>query len=530
MSPSSAIYFDSYLPASKRPERIQRLIKSSRDLTKYHSTFPTKVPRGNARHAVDAAVDLFPSAWPMEKKAKPPPPPFLVPAVIDALRNSPNFGSLVKLVPGEADGFCAEHVRQHGGTVLTSDSDLLVYDLGEAGGVVFLADIDTDVETHSLKAPQYRPADLSRRLSLTTDTGLQYLAFEISRDHHLTLEQAVERAKKNGTILTSQDDYSEFIEQYLSPEVAPTPGKAEIPPLDPRVSEIVLRSLRVAGAAGPTSNNNLVPHSSNDVGLEMYLPLLLDCPSRTSAWEASKPVRQLAYGVLHSGRGSSIASVSEMRRLQSASSGSQVSVPSSADMDGLGASLLGVLSNIEAGISKPDLLWAVLAIYQDIVMTMDRGRGYPISLEVLGQDAKGKLDVCSWEFLHCLAQTQASYYSLRMLRQVLDFSTQQVGSLSATMSKYAVLLSRIPPLADFPSAGTFAASLQEVRESGCLSCLQSLCTEYEDIGPLIKTIQRSQDHKKSKKRKATASSEGNNTKVAKPRSNNPFDLLAGSNE
>ena len=202
-------------------------------------------------------------------------------------------------------------------------------------------------------------------------------------------------------------------------------------------------------------------------------------------------------------------------------------------MDELGSSLVDVLSKLEIGISKvgskSDLLWAVLPIYQDIVMTMDRGKGYPISLEVLGQDAKGKLDICSWEFLHFLAQTQASYYSLRMLGQVSAIF-QHAGSLPATMRKFMLFLPYLPPLEDFPSASTFAASLQEVRESGCLSCLQSLCVEYEDIVPLIKSIQRPQDNKKSKKRKAAASSEGNNTKVAKPRSNNPFDLLAGSGE
>ncbi len=534
MSISSAIYFDGYLPTSKRPERIQRLIKLSRDLTKYHSTFPTKVPWGNARLAVDATVDLFPSAWPMEKKAKPPPPPFLVPAVIDALRFSPKFGSLVKLVSGEADGFCAEHVRQKGGTVLTSDSDLLVYDLGESGGVVFLADIDLDMEPHRLRAPQYRPADICRRLSLKTDRGLQYLAFELSRDHHLTLEQAVEKAKRSEAVLTSPNEYLEFIEQYLSPEVVPTPGEAGIPPLDPRVSEMALRSLRLTGAAAPTSDNILASQASNDAGLEMFLPFLLDCPSRTSAWEASKPMRQLAYGLLHSGRNSSIASVSEMRRLQSASSGSQVSVPSSADMDELGSSLLGVLSKIETGTDKVGaksvLLWVALAIYQDIVMTMDRGKGYPLSLEVLGQDAKGKLDICSWEFLHFLAQAQATFYSLRMLWQVLDFSRQQTGALPANIQKFMIFLPYLPHLETFPSAGAFAASLQKAREPECLSCLQSLCAEYEDIVPLIKSIKRPQDNKKSKKRKAAASSEGNNAKVAKPRSNNPFDLLAGSGE
>ncbi|KAK4152497.1 Deoxyhypusine hydroxylase [Chaetomidium leptoderma] len=503
----SAIYFDGYLPGSKRPERIQRLFKSSRDLIKYHSTFPAGVPRANPQHAGDAHVDLFPDTWLMEKKAKPPPPPFLVPAVIDALRDSSEFGALVKLVPGEADGFCAQHVRQNGGTVLTSDSDLLVYGLGEEGGVVFFADIDVDTETHRLIAPQYRPADVCRRLSITPETGLQYLAFEISRDPHLTLEQAVERCKRSEAV-SSREEYSEFIDQYLAPEVASNFETDQVPPLDPRVSEIVLRSLRLPGATNPVQPDKPAPQDRNCSELEMYLPLLLDYPSRTSAWEASKHVRQLAYAVLQSIRGSSIPSVLEMRRLQTMSSGSHVDVPEAVEIDGLGASLLALVSQIEASLNQPDLVWAVLAVYHDIVMTVDRGKGYPLSLEVLRQESRGKLDPCSWDFLHFLGETQATYYSLRMLRQILEFSAHHTGTMSTTMSALSTLLTRLPALPSFPSPRTFAKTISLFREAGGLACLQSLCTDYEDIIPLIKSIQQPQNSKKNVSVVGERSSEG----------------------
>ncbi|SPQ23661.1 daea0fe1-be1e-4288-aa7d-a1c1cdc0f56d [Thermothielavioides terrestris] len=340
-----AIYFDGYLPDSKRAERIQRLIKSSRDLIKYHSAFLAGVPPSNPHHAVDGVVDLFPNAWPGEKKAKPPPPPFLVPAVIDALRESPKFGPRVELVPGEADGFCADHVRRHGGTILTSDSDLLVHDLGEAGAVVFFADVDADPQTERLIAPQYQSRTLCRRLSIQAETGLQRIAFEVSRDPHLTLQQAVERAKKSGPSSAFPEEYSDFIKQYHSPEVSPNLKTDWVVALDPRVSEIVLRSLAGLEIATGVSE----PGSQVGNGLEVYLPFLLDCPSRTSAWEASKPLRQLAYALLLSNYGSSIPSISEMRRMQSISSGTQVDVPGPAQVDELGNSLLALLSKLEAG-------------------------------------------------------------------------------------------------------------------------------------------------------------------------------------
>ncbi|KAH6856704.1 XPG domain containing-domain-containing protein [Chaetomium sp. MPI-CAGE-AT-0009] len=531
----SAIYFDSYLPSSKRPERIQRLIKLTRDLVKYQVAFQAGVPRANPHHAADASVDLVPDAWPADKKGtlKPPVPPFLVPAVIDALRNSPEFVPLIKLVPGEADGFCASHAREHGGMVLTSDSDLLVYDLGEASGVIFLADIDADTETQRLRAPQYRPADLCRRLSIKPDTGLQHLAFEISRDPYLTLEQAAEKSKRGEAASASEEEYKEFVGQYISPEVAPTLDTNQASALDPRVSEIALRSLATSNVVTPISKDISSSQELSNSKLEMYLPFLLDYPSRTSAWEASKPTRQLGYAILLSNpdNGNNIPAVFEMRRLQSVSSGLDVDVPAPTEIDGLGNSLLALLSKIEVGDGKPEFVWAMLAIYQDIVMTMDRAKGYPLSLELLRQDARGKLDSCSWDFLHLLAQTQATYYSLRMLHQILEFSKHRTGAMTATLSKLSQLLSRLPSLADFPTARTFAKTVSLVREEGGLSCLETLCADYEDAIPLIKSARQPQNSKKSKKRKLMASSEGSSKlRLSNSRSSNPFDLLAGAGD
>ncbi|KAL2128394.1 hypothetical protein VTI74DRAFT_9250 [Chaetomium olivicolor] len=516
----SAIYFDSYLPSSKRPERIQRLIKSTRALIKYHSAYLAGVPKASLEHAFDAAVDLFPNTWPGQPKAQPPPPAFLVPAVIDALRDSSEFGHLVVLAPGEADGFCADHVRRNGGTVLTSDSDLLVHDLGEAGGVIFFTDIEAATEEHKLVAPQYRPWALCERLSLKPDTGLQYLAFEINRDPHLTLQKAIGRAKCSEAVSASRAEYAEFLAEYLSPEIASQSdiSQLEVLALDPRVSELVLRSLQISEITTPSSQNG------NDNELEMYLPFLLDCPSRTSAWEASKPVRQIAYAFLQPIRGKVIRSVSEMRRLQSVSSGLQVDVPPASEIDGLGTCLLTLLSKIETGMGKPELVWTVLSLYQDIVMAMERARGHPISLELLGQDARGSLDTGSWDFVHLVAQVQGTFYSLRMLLQILDYSAHHGKPLSTAVSRLQRYLLRLPPLAGFPSPKDFAETLQSVREAGGLACLKDLCAEYEDIFPQIDSLQKPQSTEKSKKRKATASAEH----TPRPRSSNPFDLLAGN--
>ncbi|KAL2261858.1 hypothetical protein VTK26DRAFT_3150 [Humicola hyalothermophila] len=523
----SAIYFDSYLPSSKRPERIQRLIKSSRELIRYHSSFLAGVPKHNLRRGGEADVELFPDPSPLEKHAKPPPPPFLVPAVIDALRCSAKYGPLVRLVPGEADGFCAQHVRSKGGLILTSDSDLLIHHLGPDGSVVFFSDIDIDTETRRLVAPRYCPADICRRLSIKSDSGLTHLAFEVNRDPHLSLEQAIQRSKGGDAESIYGQEYSSFVEQYLVPEVAPGLEADQVSALDPRVSELALRSLRGSGTATPVGQNISTDLVNSDYKLEMYLPFLLDYPSRTSAWEASKSVRQLAYGILQSVSGHTIPSVSEMRRMQTASSGSKIDVPDLSQIDELAASLLALLSKIEAGVSNPQATWTVFSIYQDVAMTMERARGYPLSFDILGRQTRGTLDECSWDFLHSVAQTQATYYSFRILSQVLDFAAHRKGALPPTVLRLSTFLSRLPPLSEFPSPGTFADMLRLVRESGGLSCLEGLCADFEDILPHIEAIQRPQETKKTKKRKAQVLTEEGRPKA---RSNNLFDLLASREE
>lgn len=522
------MYFDSYLPRSKRAVRIQRLIDSSRGLVRYYSEFFGGVPKGSSHTDKEVDIDLFPHAWPGERRPKPPPPAFLVPAVIDALKDSPTYKDLVKLVPGEADGFCARHVRLEGGIVLTSDSDLLIHDLGVAGTVIFFQDLEADLKTKTLSGPQYQLADLCKRLSIQRDTGLRHLAFELSRDPHLTLKQAVEKVKRGETAVSSRDAYTLFVQEYLSPEVMENSEADQVLTLDPRVSEIALQSLRSTSTMDPVSGNISANPARGDAELEIYLPLLLECPSRTSAWEASKPVRQLAYAILQTIRGDRISSVQEMRRMLSASSGSRVDVPSVPEIDELGASLFAVLSSIETAISTAEISWIVFAIYQDIVMTIDRGKSHPLILALLGRETRGQLDECSWDFLHCLAQTQATYYSLRMLSQLLEFAAHHGWTVSATILELADLLSRLPPLSAFPSPRTFAETLRLMREAGGLSCLQGLCAGFEGIPRLIASIQEPHDADK-KKSKATRSTE---TEKRHPRtySNNPFDVLAEDQE
>ncbi|KAK3353492.1 XPG domain containing-domain-containing protein [Lasiosphaeria hispida] len=519
----SAIYFDGFLPESKRAERMRRLIGTSKDLVKYHMANLTGVP-GQRPTFEEKPVELFPKSWGGDARATPPAPSFLVPAIIDTLRRSAEFGPRTKLVPGEADGFCAENVRTNGGIVLTSDSDLLVHDLGPDGNVVFFADIDVDIDSERLIALQYRISKICKRLSLKSNNDFPRVAFKLLEDPYLSLEQAAEKARNTASDTDDSDRYLEFINDYNSPETAPNVGVEHGSGLDPRVSEIAFRCLpnTEIGTSGPTDRADQL--ASEDQSLAMFLPPLLDSPSRTSAWEASKDIRQLSYSLLRSARGTAIQSVSEFRRLQSPSFGTRVQVPPPSNIEEEASALLNSLAAIKTSVEKAEVLWVTLSIYQDVALTVSQGKNQPLSLELIGHCAAGMLDQGSWDFLHMLSQAQATYYSLRMLRQVIGFAVRDGGrDFPAAVSKLANVLSSLPPLSDFPCVANFADMLRDFSALGGLACLANLCNEYDNILPQIEALQKPlvPKGKRSKKRK----SESRSQQSVRPRPSNPFGIL-----
>ena len=98
------------------------------------------------------------------------------------------------MVPGEADLYCADYVRTHGGVVFTGDSDLLLHDLGD-GAVCFFKDIDltASTSTHLFKCIQYQIRTIVQRLGLDKTHGLLALAFEMTMDAHASFRELCRR-------------------------------------------------------------------------------------------------------------------------------------------------------------------------------------------------------------------------------------------------------------------------------------------------------------------------------------------------
>ncbi|EAA32554.2 hypothetical protein GE21DRAFT_6677 [Neurospora crassa] len=495
----SRIFFDGYLPTSKTHERTKRLMKTSKELQGFHRKHVNGLTQGRPGWNSNRKVGLFPEAQPSQNGVSPPPPAFFVPSIIDTLRQSEHYASQTSVVPGEADVFCAQYVREHGGTVLTSDSDLLVHNLGPNGSVVFFSDMECNVAGTEITGLQFKSADICERLSLQPEDGLSCLAFELVIDPHITFEQAVSKAKSKHSVVAYPGAHKEFIEQYLSPETgSQIPVEASVT-LDPRISEIVLRC--------------------RDEKPAMYLPFLLDSPTRTSAWESSKDIRQLAYAILQTVTGSPIPTVAEFRRLDQPSAGTPVKVPPISEVEMDAAVLEDVLSSIIKAVKKPKAVWMTLSVYQDVVMTTSQGKVQPLSLKVLQQAVDEKLDTTSWESVHFLAQCQATYYSLRMLQQIMQHAASQGKGLSPALKELQDCLTKLPSLPDFPTIFNFPEMLRLIIDNKGLSCLTKICADQDDMVPQLEAIMQPKKQPKSNKRKNSQEPE------ARPRSNNPFALL-----
>lgn len=521
-----AIYFDGYLPSTKEPERKRRLLDLSKGLRSYFALHPSGVPNGGSAAKEQVPILLSgPSAVGVSSK-KLPTPSFLVPAVLEALCAVETYALLIKLVPGEADIFCARHVSSSGGMVITSDSDLLVHNLGPSGSVSFFGSVE--FKTHSgvevATAAEYSNFLICQRLSCPPDKGLSSLAFQVNIDPQVTLQRAILRAKEQANSEANVSEYAVFIAQYLAPEIMdhvslhPISGYL----LDPRVSELVLALLLPRRSPSPGVPENST-HRNPDAA--MYLPFLTDSPARTSAWEISTPLRGLAYAVGRLLTTRPISAVVEYRRLQSLPGGTRVEIPRASELEQQSTGFIDNLVKIDACVAEPELRWIVLALHQDIVWSQAHGKASVLSLDMLQANASGTLDIGSWDFVHLHAQVQGIYYSLRMLEQVCDFVAHD-HPLPDSVCKVRREIGHLSILHDFPSISEFAVLFKRVRAGVDLAAFVATLGMSEDVAVRVRSI-LSPPPKNGKRKRSKRSDELNRLVTPVRRSNNPFDLLSG---
>ncbi|KAL5601350.1 uncharacterized protein BROUX77_005599 [Berkeleyomyces rouxiae] len=490
-----AIYFDGLLPPDKITTRLKRHVTRWSCSAKFFNQYNT---------GCDLSIISFKTSkkeifCPHSAALRAPVPLHLIPALLEALLESADYGSKTFVVPGEADSFCAAHAATGKNiTVLSGDNDLIIHDLGPGGGTIFFIDLNFGMITDTIRCLRFEPRTIEDRLRLPRKSLVRF-AYE-SLD--MPDEDAYAIAKHVMSTPSAPPEYLEFAKQYKPVDLTSANqyrGLCLGPPyLDPRLSEIVLQYLGIV-ARPESQQRDETPLSFLTPSVESQLEM--------SPWVPCTPLRQLAYSLLPIIRPGAVKSICEFRRLsQTTSKGTSVDLISTDELPQAFQSLANDLSRFGNLSSMKSLMAMTVRLEMQHSVSMDRE---PHSFKLV-RDVKSLLnlqhDIVSWAALHFKAQIEACINSLRMIQQMLVFARINNIHVPEATAPLEKMLTKMDLLANLPSilqVLEFAWAL----ENSSLLC--SLCTEFGLDQPQRKLS-------KKQEKLARGKSKGSKDKTAQP--------------
>jgi len=287
--------------------------------------------------------------------------------------------------------------------------------------------------------------------------------------------------------------------------------------LDPRISEFVLQFPYFAGIAGQ-SPLDIPPESPH-----VFLPVLLDCAVRTNAWNISTAVRQLAYALANFvvPEDQQKSTVFEHRRETSKSNGRELQLPHLSDLPEACTSLSKTM--IEIREKLPGLSdfqhWTALAIYQEIEWSFSYGKPSMCDTAI-GKPVKGGNHNLSWDILHIFAQIQGSYYSFRILKQVVDLILS-VGSRNSLPEAILTLQNQLQPLprvCELAGYSSVPSLIRDIEGLGMIQASKDILGILDPTPAKVETETRAAKKKRKREQSLHASKD-------RKEPNNPFDLL-----
>lgn len=391
-------------------------------------------------------------------------PSFLVPAIIDALRQSPKHQALVSLVPGEADIYCAKHMEL-GGSVLTSDSDLLAHSPGD-GQVIFFRDLHRDTNS-AILCSSFAPKEICHKLGLSPSADPTRLAYERKQLPCAGLPQLVRACSQPAL---DQSDYHTFRQEYehRKGDDFPNGRLQQLNRLDPRISEIIVQLHHASSKP-----------SGEHGDVRMYLPVLIECPTKGNAWEQSTPVRQLAYTLLGLASLQSSTPILEYRRIQSTTQrGRKIETVSAAEAQRFIEEILDLMERIkQVSRGHERVYWPLLCLALDMCecQKQDKQSHAWHTFQQRHKASVAKASKISWDVVHFVAQLQATCYSLRILRQVF-FIVLDGGMelIPPNVKQIQAALLDLPPLTEFPDMNGTLDLLITSRQKGLARALGEL--------------------------------------------------------
>ena len=385
-----------------------------------------------------------------------PPPPFLVFAIVEGLLSS-TYAHATYVVPGEADAFCVVAAQTTSSvsdgkimTLFSDDSDLLVYNMSIQTRILAFRNL-VEVEEESgmkLIGLEFWPAQIARNASSRL-TDLIQPAFFMSNDTDCSLDQACRMAAKinvadNAKIEKFACMFDIHAERAFWNQLVVDKKEAyHLTLRDSRVSELICQL-----ESAHTIENELT----------MYLPILIEDSTKTSAWKHGIDIRALAYSVLltiHNCGGP----VYEYKRSGNNVAGmkidgldSQVLTERLDEISQELASFISRVSQKRANFNHVEL-WQDLIMFRTIRDLHQAGSKLPHPEHIVRVISDGILG-SPWNVLHLSAQYQATYYSFRMMQQILASTSAAPvvpPTLKATLEKLRRTIEYLPGATEFCS-------------------------------------------------------------------------------
>lgn len=413
---------------------MERLERSRSQLETFRRLYPQLTTRYvPPSENLDLSHVIWKSTASTPGKQSLPAPQLVVASAIEALLHS-RWKNITRVVDGEADNYCAKACKLSSAAILSSDSDLTLYDLGEDGVLIQLHTIEKIAPTKnaasSISAQALRPKRIAKRLKIQS---LLRFGFERSKDSTVSNAIILQRTKEAERTETKRNEFDTFSMQYLPAE---SERVGNLNGLDPKIAELI------------TSLDQ-----QSDQNLEFYLPPLLEDPSRDGAWSYGIDIRRIGYSILqqHVFRGRSSRPVVEHVRRGARIVAVQTQTVTKGSLDPM---VTGFLENLAVFLrphnrtpsSEPILPWWLFSLYTVCAQKISNGKSMPKSqiLHLFNTRIAGPL---SWDDVHLTANIHAVLYSLRILQQIIMFLTKKCGyKVDGLTSTIAQALASLPSI------------------------------------------------------------------------------------
>lgn len=417
MQCSHAVYFDGVLPATKLATRKQRLQKTMKHLEEAKESFKTGKALGK----------------------KTPEPPFLVPSVLESIKNS-RFGNVLAVVPAEADFYCATEAIAYEtstgmpATIITNDSDLLIQATGAQTRVLLLSSITRSRAPNPIRVEGnfFFPARMAAAAGVD---NLVQTAFFMSQDYHLSFDAAVAKSKR--IRLENNADFLAFQSELEKPNYNTSEHKEAVvktlQQMDPRIAELAHQTMPG------------FPHAPNE-SANMFLVPLLEDVGRFTAWASGQDIRDATYRmILSSSR--SVRGIDEyIRRGTNCAPEPHPPGPDwKADLVRFSKMLTDVKDFLEPRHATAAQRFNYIAMYYTIKALASRGSHMLTKEEVTRILAKERQR--SVQEMHASAMCQAAIYSIRILKQLLALEKAK-GGMAKELKALSKALGEMPTLAD----------------------------------------------------------------------------------